>query len=360
MVDALSTLGATFEWAGQDLRVCPGQLRGGHIEVGLAGTVLRFLTAVAALGPEPVTFDGDEAMYRRPITPLLDALRSVGVRVDSDALPYTVTGPMNASRATVDSSASSQFLSALLLVGPRVPGGLEITHRGRHLPSLPHIDMTLQALRSAGVRIDTDESANTWRVHPGPITPGVVRVEPDLSNAAPFLAAALVTGGRVTIPSWPASTTQVGARFVDIAEAMGGSVERSDSSVTVCGPAKLDGIEIDMGSAGELVPTVAAVAALAATPSRLTNIGHIRGHETDRLAAIATELRKAGGSVTELEDELVIEPSELRPTLFHSYADHRMATFGAIIGLTVPGCQVDDIECTSKTMPEFRALWEAM
>jgi len=292
---------------------------------------------------------------------VLDALRALGSDIDGDTLPFTVHGRagVRGGSVTIDASGSSQFVSGLLLSAARFDDGVTVHHDGKPVPSTPHIDMTVDMLRDAGVHVDTSE-ANTWRVLPGPIAAHDVVVEPDLSNATPFLAAAAVTGGTVSVPCWPEKTTQAGDAIRDILERMGAAVSLSDGTLTVRGPATLTGIDIDLHDVGELTPTVAAVAALASTPSRLRGISHLRGHETDRLAALAAEIGRLGGIATETEDGLRIEPATLTGGVWHSYADHRMATAGAILGLVVDGVEVEDIGTTAKTLPGFEGLWAAM
>ncbi|WP_226436166.1 3-phosphoshikimate 1-carboxyvinyltransferase [Rhodococcus yananensis] len=363
MIGALRTLGATVtdRDGGTTLDVVPGQLRGGTVECGLAGTVMRFVPPVAALADGDVRLDGDEQARVRPMGTVLDALRALGADIDGDALPFTVHGHGGArgGTVTIDASGSSQFVSGLLLSGARFDEGLIVHHDGKPVPSMPHIDMTVEMLRAAGVSVDTSD-ANTWRVAPGPIRAVGVTVEPDLSNATPFLAAAAVTGGTVSVPLWPAATTQAGDAIRDILARMGAAVDLRDGVLTVRGPERLDGVDVDLHDVGELTPTVAAVAALASTPSVLRGIAHLRGHETDRLAALVTEIGRLGGSATETDDGLRIEPVPLHGGVWRAYADHRMATAGAIVGLVVDGVDVDDIGTTAKTLPGFAGLWESM
>lgn len=355
MIDALSALGAKITAERTDVTIEPAPLRPAHIEVGLAGTVLRFLAALAPLTGGPCRFTGDEAMARRPLGPLTDALSDLGAICEAPAglsLPLTITGHARGGAVRLDSSASSQFLSALLLAGSRYPGGLDIELIG-HVPSGPHVEMTVELLRAAGA--DIEETGRGWRIAEGPLNPGDIAVEPDLSNAAPFLAAAAVTGGRVTTP-WPRETTQPGALMPDILAKMGATAKREGDNLCLRG-GPLKGIDIDMSLAGELVPTLAAVCALASSPSRIRGVAHVRGHETDRLAAIETELRRLGGAARATEDGLIIEPANMHGGTVHSYSDHRMATFGAILGLGIDGVEVEDIACTSKTLPTFPDLW---
>jgi 3-phosphoshikimate 1-carboxyvinyltransferase len=269
-------------------------------------------------------------------------------------------GKVAGGEITIDASASSQFVSGLLLAAARYENGLTLRHEGEHLPSMPHIEMTLDCLAKRGVKVSTPEPA-VWRVEPGVISGGEVHIEPDLSNAGPFLAAAMVCGGSVTIPDWPDSTTQVGDAFDGILQQMGASIVRDERGLTITGTGEIHGIDIDLSIGGELAQVVAALAVLADSPSTIRGIGHIRGHETDRLAAMATEINRIGGNCVETEDGWVITPTgSLHPDLWHSYEDHRMATAGAIIGLRVPGLKVENIETTSKTMPNFAKMWHEM
>ncbi|HEY7989491.1 MAG TPA: 3-phosphoshikimate 1-carboxyvinyltransferase [Lapillicoccus sp.] len=343
----------------------PETLRGGvHVDVGLAGTVMRFLPPAAALAYGRVEFDGDPQARVRPMGPVLDALRTLGVALDDGGrgtLPIVVdgTGSVRGGLVTLDASSSSQFISALLLAGARYDEGVTVHHDGKPVPSEPHIAMTVETLRDAGVVVD-DAEPNTWRVEPSEISSLDVLIEPDLSNAGPFLAAALVTAGRVRVPDWPQHTTQAGDALRDILDGMGADVSLDRSGLTVTGTGEIEGIDVDLHDASELTPVVAALAALAQSPSWIRGVAHIRGHETDRIAALATELNALGGSVTETEDGLRITPKPLRGGRFHSYHDHRMATAGAVLGLRIPGVVVEDIATTAKTLPDFTGLWAAM
>jgi 3-phosphoshikimate 1-carboxyvinyltransferase len=331
------------------------------VDCGLAGTVMRFVPPAAALADGEIRFDGDPRARERPMSTVLDALRALGATIDGDALPFTLHGKggLPGGAVTIDASASSQFVSGLLLAGAGYDQGLTVLHSGRPVPSMPHIEMTVHMLREAGVTVD-DGQPNRWRVEPGPIAAPDWRIEPDLSNATPFLAAAAVTGGSVTVPGWPADTTQPGDAIGDIAARMGCEVTRDPAGLTVTGPARLSGVDIDLRDVGELTPTVAALAALAEGPSVLRGIAHLRGHETDRLAALVAEINGLGGDARETEDGLEIRPAALHGGTWHAYADHRMATAGAIVGLVVPGVEVDDIATTAKTLPDFPAMWQAM
>jgi 3-phosphoshikimate 1-carboxyvinyltransferase len=294
----------------------------------------------------------------------IDSLRALGVDVSDDGrgtLPFTVhgAGAVTGGEIEIDASASSQFVSGLLLAAPRFEQGLQLRHSGEHLPSLPHIEMTIACLAARGVIVENPEPG-LWVVDPGEIQALDVTIEPDLSNAAPFLVAALVAGGTVTIEGWPESTTQVGADLQTLLPLFGGRVSRIGTTLTVEGGSAITGADLDLSTGGELAPALVALAALANSPSRITGIGHLRGHETDRLAALAAEINGLGGSVTELDDGLAIEPRPMHGGAWHSYEDHRMATAGAIIGLAVSGVEVDDIATTAKTLPQFPELWGRM
>jgi 3-phosphoshikimate 1-carboxyvinyltransferase len=364
MIQALESLGIAFEWHGSDLLVTPGKLTGpAMIDCGLAGTVMRFVPPLSTLAEGRISFDGDEGARRRPMHTTIDSLRALGVEVsaDSDSLPFIVsgTGRVAGGVLEIDASASSQFVSGLLLVAARFENGLTLRHTGVELPSLPHIEMTLETLRQRGVDAKTIDE-RTWRVEPGLISGGRKVIEPDLSNAGPFLAAAMVAGGEIRIPNWPEVTTQVGAEFVRILPMMGAKVSLQDDVLTLESDGVIHGIDIDLSIGGELAPVIAALAALADSPSRITGIAHLRGHETDRLSALTTELNKLGGDVTELADGLEIRPAKLHAGQWLTYEDHRMATAAAILGLRVSGIEVENIATTSKTMPEFVNLWQAM
>lgn len=357
---------------GPDIVVLPAEQFTGEVTIdcGLAGTVMRFLPPVAGLANGRVSFVGDPAAYLRPMKGVTDALRALQLTLepaDTDLLPFDVigTGTVAGGEITIDASASSQFVSALMLVAPRYTKGLTIRHEGERLPSLPHIEMTIQALKLRGVEVQTLETG-VWRIKHGEISARNLTIEPDLSNAAPFLASALVSGGTVTIQDWPDETTQVGAHLAELLQQFGATVTRENTSLTVDGGAgvvggrKLPGVDLDLTKAGELSPTLAGLAALASGPSRLTGIGHLRGHETNRLAALVTEINALGGQVTELEDGLEIQPAPLHGGVWHSYDDHRIATTGALIGLAIDGVSIENIATTAKTLPEFPELWQRL
>jgi 3-phosphoshikimate 1-carboxyvinyltransferase len=354
--------GAGAPAGSRNITVTPSTLRGpADVDCGLAGTVMRFVPPAASIAAGEIRFDGDEYARERPMGTILDALRALGAELTGDRLPFTLhgKGSLPGGEVTIDASASSQFVSGLLLSGPRYDKGLTIRHDGKPVPSMPHIEMTVEMLRAAGAEVD-DSEPNTWRVAPGPIRGREWVIEPDLSNATPFLAAAAVTGGTVTVTGWPAATTQPGDAIRGILTQMGCEVSLDANGLTVSGPARLSGVDVDLHDVGELTPTVAALAALADGQSVLRGIAHLRGHETDRLAALANELNALGGDVEETPDGLVIRPRQLHGGAWGAYADHRMATAGAILGLVVTGVEVDDIACTSKTIPDFPGMWSIL
>ncbi len=365
MARALGDLGAEIDTTGADWKVTPGRLSGPEtIDCGLAGTVMRFVPPVAALADGPVVFDGDPHARLRPMHQVLQGLRGLGVDVEDEdrgTLPFTVIGRgrVPGGPVAIDASASSQFVSALLLAGARYDGGVDVRHEGAPVPSLPHIAMTVEQLRLRGVDVD-DSEANRWRVPACEVRAVDVHVEPDLSNAAPFVAAALVTGGTVTVRDWPARTTQAGDALREIVTLMGGSAELDERGLTVTCTGELVGLDYDLHDVGELTPAVAALCLLARTPSHLRGVGHIRGHETDRISALATEFNSLGGHVTETEDGLTIRPTPLGGGPFRTYADHRMAHAAVILGLVVPGVLVEDVATTSKTFPDFAGTWSRL
>ncbi len=364
MIAALRALGVPVTVGDTVVVNGDGTLRGpATVDCGLAGTVMRFVPPFAARATGEVRFDGDPRARERPMSVVLAALRALGAAVDGDGLPFALqgTGSVRGGAVTLDASSSSQFVSGLLLAAPGYDRGVMVHHSGAPVPSLPHIEMTVQMLRSAGVAVDGPD-ADTWRVAPGRVAARDWVVEPDLSNAGVFLAAAAATGGEVTVPGWPPRTTQAGDRIRPILEQLGCGVFLDPAGLTVRGPDRLDGLDVNLHDVGELTPTVTALAALASGPSVLRGIAHLRGHETDRLAALATEIGSLGGDVRETSDGLVVLPRPLRAGSrpWRAYADHRMATAGAILGLVVPGMAVDDIDTTGKTLPGFPAMWAAM
>lgn len=375
MIDALKQFGVGFtEIAGSgqygpDLMVFPAKEFSGDftVDCGLAGTVMRFIPPLAAFNTGSAHFTGDEAALRRPMDGVTQGLRELGVNfepADAKTLPITVHGKGKLSGGTIkiDASASSQFVSALLLIGPLTKKGITIIHTGERLPSIPHIEMTIKSLRDRGIEVSSPETG-VWRVEPGTVAGINLTIEPDLSNAAPFLASAIITGGKVGISDWPEETTQVGRMLKPYLEMYGATFERIGDSLVVDGGlgfnngGTIPGLDLDFSAAGELSPTFAGLAAFADGPSRLTGIGHLRGHETDRLEALKTELTKIGAEVTIEEDGLYIVPGDLKPSVWDSYDDHRIATTGALVGLGIAGMQVDNVGTTAKTLPQFVDIW---
>jgi 3-phosphoshikimate 1-carboxyvinyltransferase len=366
MAAGMRAMGATVSTSRDDLWVVrPGTLRGpAKVDVGLAGTVMRFLPPVAALAEGPVVFDGDPRARQRPMAPMIEALRGLGVEIEAASgghLPLTVhgTGAVAGGEVTIDASSSSQLVSGLLLAGAAFDRGVVVRHVGPPVPSAPHLQMTVQMLRAVGAGVD-DATPNVWAVQPGRLGGRAWEIEPDLSGAAPFLAAAVVTGGTVTVLGWPRTTTQAGDRLRDLLAAMGGEATLSTEGLTMRGTGTVHGLDADLSEVGELTPVLAGLAAVADSPSRLSGIGHLRGHETDRLAALARELGRLGAEVDEYPDGLRIRPRPLTGGVFETYDDHRLAHAAAVIGLVVPGIELADVACTSKTMPEFPALWSTM
>ena len=365
MVAALQGLGVAVTDDGDAWVVeAPAELvaRSADLDVGNAGTCARFLPAVAALGTGTVRIDGDPRVRERPLGPLLAALRVLGADLDGvGALPVIVrgTGRVPGGAVDVDASDSSQLISGLLLAAPRFDEGVTVRSVGARLPSAPHVAMTVEALRTAGAVVD-DSVPGVWTVAPGPLRARDAAVEPDLSTAAAYLAAPLVTGGSVTITDWPRHTSQPGAVLPELLAGMGAQVSRTDDSVTVSAGDGLHGLDADLADAPELTLVLTALAALADSPSRFTGVAHIRLQETDRLAALATELNALGGDVRELPDGVVVHPRPLTGGTMASYDDHRVAMAWAVLGLGVDGVLVRDIATTRKTVPDFVGSWARM
>ncbi|MEV4707302.1 3-phosphoshikimate 1-carboxyvinyltransferase [Actinoplanes sp. NPDC049316] len=366
MAAGLRALGVAIDTSSDDAwTVEPGPLRGpATVDVGLAGTIMRFAPPVAALADGTVTFDGDPHARNRPLRPIVEALRALGAVVDaspSGGLPLVVhgTGVVEGGEAVIDASGSSQFVSGLLLSAPRFAKGLVLRHEGPPVPSAPHLRMTTHMLRAAGAVVD-ESVPDVWAVEPGPLRGRTWEIEPDLSGAAPFFAAAMVTGGTVTLAGWPRDSWQPVGILTELLTALGAEVSQGDDGLTVRGTGELRGIDADLSEVSELTPVVAALAAQAGSPSSLRGVAHIRGHETDRLAALARELGKAGAGVVEHPDGLDITPGPLRPATLETYADHRMAHAAAVIGLAAAGTELTDVACTSKTLPEFPELWAGL
>jgi 3-phosphoshikimate 1-carboxyvinyltransferase len=355
--------------------ITPAPLRGpAKVDVGNAGTVMRFLPPLSALAHGDISFDGDPRSYERPLGPVIAALEDLGIEIEHGgrySLPMVVKskGQIPGGALTIDASASSQFLSALLLIAPSTRDGIIARHKGGPLPSMPHIDMTVQMLRDFGAEVVVDKASNSWSVSAGALPGKELVIEPDLSNAAPFLSIAMVCGGSITIADWPEITTQPGDQLREILTAMGATISRdqinNEGGLTITGGKGIHGIDIDLHDVGELTPAIAALAALADSPSHLRGIGHLRLHETDRLAALTREINSLGGNVREDETSLHITPNGpmgkgLHGGTFHTYEDHRLATAGAVIGLVIPGVEIENVATTRKTLPDFPGLWQSL
>jgi 3-phosphoshikimate 1-carboxyvinyltransferase len=366
MSAGLKALGVAITGNDDSWTLTPSPLRGpATIDVGNAGTVMRFLPPLAALAQGDIAFDGDPRSYERPLGPVIKALEELGIEIEHEgrySLPMVIKakGSIPGGELTIDASASSQFLSALLLVAPSMKNGITARHRGASLPSMPHIDMTVQMLRDFGAVVHVDKGAESWRVEPGKLRGQDLVIEPDLSNASPFLSIAMVCGGTITIADWPKSTTQPGDQLREIFSRMGAHVEFTPAGLTLTGGDSIHGIDIDLHDVGELTPSIAALAALADSPSHLRGIGHLRLHETDRLAALTREINSLGGNVVEEETALHITPAPLHGGTFHTYEDHRLATAGAVIGLVVPDVLVENVATTRKTLTDFPGLWNSL
>ena len=366
MSAGLQAMGVSINGNDDAWTLTPAPLRGpAHIDVGNAGTVMRFLPPLAALAQGDISFDGDPRSYERPLGPVIKALEELGIAIEHEgrySLPLVIKakGASPGGALTIDASASSQFLSALLLVAPSMTNGITAQHRGGSLPSMPHIDMTVQMLRDFGATVHVDKKAQSWRVEPGTLRGQDFVIEPDLSNASPFLSIAMVCGGSITIADWPKNTTQPGDQLREIFTQMGARVEFTSEGLTLTGGPAIHGIDIDLHDVGELTPSIAALAALADSPSHLRGIGHLRLHETDRLAALTREINSLGGNVVEEETALHITPAPLHGGTFHTYEDHRLATAGAVIGLVVPDVLVENVATTRKTLPDFPGLWNSL
>lgn len=372
MIAALRALGVEISEVpgsgrfGPDLLVTPPASFRGDVEIdcGQAGTVMRFIAPLAGLADGDVTLTAHPSALHRPMGEMIKALREIGADIDDGgtwSLPFTVRGRghIRGGEVTIDASGSSQFVSGLLLAAPRFDVGLHLVHSGERLPSVPHIDMTIETLARRGIQVE-HPTANEWVVPAGSLRGRDAAIEPDLSNAAPFLAAAMLTEGAVTIPGWPASSTQPGALLPEILSLLGGRTSRRGGALTVTGGPRIAGVDLDLSAASELAPTLFALAAFADAPTTLHGIGHIRGHETNRIDALIGNLQALGGRAEELPDGIRILPGPLHGGLWRAHHDHRIATAGALVGLRVPGVEVDHIETTAKTMPEFPALWAGM
>jgi 3-phosphoshikimate 1-carboxyvinyltransferase len=381
-VEALRALGCEITEGSEitesrtDWVVTPGQPVSGsavNVNVGNAGTVMRFVPGLAALTSAVVFFDGDERARQRPVGPILAALQQLGAQIEDGgraAVPFTVHGggAVRGGTVVLDASGSSQLVSGLLLAAPRFDEGVEVRHEGPPVPSAPHIAMTVRMLRAAGAEVDVfpDGSGrpDAWRVRPGRLDLGSVTVEPDLSNAGPFLAAALVTGGTITIPGWPRDSLQAAGAILDVLGRMGAQSSVDPDGLRISGTGRVHGVAADLRDVAELAPVLTAAAAVADSPSMFTGLAHTRAHETDRLAALAKEINALGGDITELPDGLQIRPRPLRAEAaaepFGTYDDHRMVMAAAVLGLAVPGLRVADAGTVAKTFPDFMDVWEVL
>ena len=366
MISGLRKLGVEITLEGDSALVDPPrEFEAADIDCGLAGTVARFLPPLAALAAGESSFYGDPKMSERPISPLLDGLKQLGAVCSADSVPFSISSPTGLSgrEVTIDSSGSSQFVSGLLLSAARFPNGIVLRHEGNSVPSLPHIEMTMSMLRQRGIGVSYADL--TWTVEPGEISALDQRIEPDLSNAAAFLIAGVITGGKVTVPGWPAETTQPGDLIRNVFEKLGATSELGPDGLSAWTEGGLVGCDLDMHAASELTPAVAALAVFANGVTRITGVGHIRGHETNRIEAIVKELRALGVTAEELADGLAIEgisaSGKLSPTRpFDTYADHRMVHLGALLALKCEELKVSDPQAAAKTMPDFVQRWEAM
>jgi len=327
------------------------------LDVGTAGTVARFLTAILAMGPHPVALDGSARMRERPMAGLLAALSSLGGTVVCEgapgALPLRAGGPAEGPRGgsvVLTDPPSSQFVSALLYAGLAADRPVQVAVRGA-LPARPYVAMTVAVARAFGARIDTPEP-NRWVAHPGPLAARAYAVEPDASSASYLLAAAAIFGGRVTVEGLGRSSLQGDARFVEVLAAMGARVEQDEHTTTVTGTGQLTGVDVSLADMPDLALTVAVAALHAKGRTVLRDVGVLRHHESDRLAAAARELRKFGATVTEHDAGLVIDPPPTLPEAtvpVATYDDHRMAMAFSLGGDVL----VHDPRCVEKTYPGF-------
>jgi 3-phosphoshikimate 1-carboxyvinyltransferase len=363
MVSALQALGIVVEadWTsgrirvhGQDGRIPASEAL---LYLGNSGTSMRFLTALVCLGMGTYRLDGNAAMRGRPIGPLIDGLRSMGIGVhelgDVGCPPIEiVTEGLPGEPVTMRGDLSSQYFSALAMVAPYARGSMPIIVEGE-LVSKPYIDLTADAMAAFGVTLKHDNYRRLWTMPGQRYRATEYPVEPDASAASYFFALAAVTGGSVTVDRLPATTRQGDIAFVDILEQMGCVVERGTQDVTVHGPVQLAGIDVDMNAISDTVMSLAAIAPFANGPVTIRNIGHIRLKETDRLAATATELTRLGIQVDEQPDSLTIYPGDPQPATIETYDDHRIAMSFAVTGVKAGGIQIADPECVSKTVPGY-------
>jgi 3-phosphoshikimate 1-carboxyvinyltransferase len=368
MAEALARLGATVELDGATRRATVtgtgGRLRPGPValDMRLSGTTSRFLLPVVALGEGRYTVDGRPPLRARPMGPVLGGIEALGAAVEHlgepGHLPVVVSAPggLAGGAVTVAGDTSSQFLSGLLLAAPYAGEGVRVAVAGP-LVSRPFVDLTLAVMAAFGVEVGV-AAGPTFAVPPGRYRAGRHRVEPDASAASYLLAVAAVAGGRVTVEGLAAGSRQGDARFADLLGAMGARVERTGTSTTVTGGGRLRGLgTVDMADMPDMAQTLAAVAVFADAPTRVTGVELIRWHETDRIAAVVTELRRAGIEAEEAHDGFTVHPGTPRPARIRTYDDHRMAMSFALLGLRAPGIEIADPGCVAKTFPGF---WEAL
>jgi 3-phosphoshikimate 1-carboxyvinyltransferase len=371
MVDCLRRLGFTVQadWPTIRLlkntsgRVIPAE--SADLFVANSGTTIRFLAAMLALGKGTYRLDGVPRMRERPIQDLLDALSQLGVEATSDAKsgcpPITIrANGWTTAEVRVKAGVSSQFLSGLMLAAPFAALPIHIDIEGP-VVSEPYIDMTYRMLRESW-SVNIERTANGYSVHPLTATDLVIskyEVEPDASSASYFFATAAITGGRVTVSGYlpELASLQGDIEFLEVLRQMGCGVERDLVWNVVDGPLNtgqpLRGIDVDMNAISDTVMTLGAVACFAEGPTRIRNVAHIRHKETDRIAALATELRRLGAEVEEFADGLTIHPRPLHGATVETYNDHRMAMSLALIGLKVPGVVIKNPACVAKTYPGF-------
>ena len=314
------------------------------------------MSALAAAASVAVTIDADPQLRARPIAPLFNALRDLGaqVRDTNGSLPVTIIGPARGGSVTVPAGVSSQFISALLLAGPLYPKGVQVLLEGTQV-STGYIALTAAVMRRFGVSPALYPAACS--VAPGRYTAADYAIEPDASAASYFFAAAAVTGGEIRVDGIGTASHQADLRLVRILEMMGAEVEMTSDHTTVRGVGALNGVDVDMSDCSDMVPTLAAVAAAARTPTTIRGVGFIRKKETDRVAVTARELRKCGLSVDEYGDGLTIYPGPRKGAVIDPAGDHRMAMAFAVLGLVTPGMTIDDPGCVGKTFPDF---WDVL
>lgn len=363
MVAALNELGieTRADWERSEINVCG---HGGRIPtanaalyLGNSGTSMRFLTAMVALGQGRYQLDGNERMRQRPLGPLLAGLRELGIDAHSvdgtDCPPIVVNAAgLPGGSLAMPGDVSSQFFSALAMVLPFAREPLEVRVIG-DLVSKPYLDMTADAMSAFGVVLRHEDYQRFW-VEPGTsYQPRDYDIEPDASAASYFFALAAITGGSVTVERLPPESRQGDIRFVDVLEQMGCRIERTDDDITVHGPQRLYGVDVDMNAISDTVQTLAAIAPYASSPVTIRNVRHIRFKETDRIAATATELRRMKIPVEEGDDWLQIHPAQPQPATINTYDDHRMAMSFALTGARAAGIRIADPRCVSKTVPQF-------